>query len=262
MDYVVLPSRRGGAIYYVVGERCCFVQYSSRGETRYLKCREKNCPRRLVLSDRGLESRDDSDHDHADDHEHEYEAFIAYDSMKERVKDIRIPLRTIHREGIRDLSIRAKNKLSWKKVQVTLKRVRKNLFPPCTDIQALVRLLENEETPSEFAKFREDEFYRGTVGCGEDENGEIKEMATIFVLEKHYKEALLYHENNLHLSVDGTFLIVPLQYKQLFIVFAKVLDHLRPLAYVLMTHKTKNLYQEVFEHLRDGLLLNPGMVVI
>lgn len=78
--------------------------------------------------------------------------------------------------------------------------------------------------------------------------------ATIFVIEQHIE--VMTAGSTLY--VDGTFSILPLNYKQMFIIFAETLGWPRPLAYVLMTHKTMFLFKQVFRFLRDAYNIHPS----
>lgn len=99
-------------------------------------------------------------------------------------------------------------------IESGLRKIQQKRYKKCSTIEELENLLQNNQSVLEnFAKFRGEIFYRGTVT---DEVGK----ACIFVLESLRK--FLEDNGGFDMHIDGTFSIVPLQFKQLLILIANI----------------------------------------
>lgn len=93
-----------------------------------------------------------------------------------------------------------------------LGRIRRQKFPACPDIDAFTDFLENNHDVKEsFGKFRGKPFYSGTLEVG-------NERIVMFTLQQHLDRMQL----GATVFFDGTFKIVPLGFKQLFVVLADI----------------------------------------
>ena len=54
--------------------------------------------------------------------------------------------------------------------------------------------------------------------------------------------------------LDGTFKIVPRNYKQMYIIIAKYDENNYPCTYLLLTSKSEVLYSSAFSHIKNLLL--------
>jgi hypothetical protein len=163
-------------------------------------------------------------------------------------------------------------KFNYKKLMSGLKKRRRRAYPKCSDSKDLDRLLkENPILKKAFGQFRGKPLYRETLCEGTGK-------ASMFIVDQVLKNL----DNKTKLFMDGTFGIVPLEYKQLLILFGEVDKKPRPFCFVLMTNKKKELYKlvfpsepnilmkninilkffrKVFDCLRDDYNLKPGKIM-
>ena len=87
----------------------------------------------------------------------------------------------------------------------------------------------------------ENPFYRGQVSVGN--NCTALMFASDGQLDLIRPAQLMY--------IDSTFHVVPSLYHQLFTMFVPYADHAFPVLYALMTQKTTELYQAVFQRLHE-----------
>lgn len=239
--------------YYIESEKCYYLCKENTGKCLLLRCIGRNCKctGKLVegnLFFRSNRSGGQAAHNHPD-HQYEAEADMAYEKLKKEVIDSRRPIREMHDEMLRKLSTEAGRHLQWIKVETTLSRLRRKKFPSCTSVDDFERIMEtNEEVKNAYGEYRGEAFYHGTVGPN------ANSRASIFVIRQHLKHL----KEGFSMSGDGTFKIVPAGFMQLYVILAEFQGRPRPLAFILMTHRTRQLYICVFAFFRDGLNLIPG----
>jgi hypothetical protein len=239
-NFEVVTSRLGniGHAYYVPAERNFYVMYSSYSKNGkiYVKCKNKECEARGTIEKNNFTRTRLSPHNH-EDHADLKEAIVAYHKMKlsALTGNINVPLREIFDNHFEGLSNQAKVFLNFRSKEWTLRNIRVQRFPSCRSIADLDMLMDtNDNMLRTFGKYIDQPFYRGTVGI----NGREQQRATIFIIEEH----LNILQNGSTLYADGT----------------DTLGWPRPLAFILMTHRTAALYEIVFTFLRDSYDIEPS----
>lgn len=102
--------------------------------------------------------------------------------------------------------------MSWKRIGQNLNRIRRSVFPPCPDINTLIEAFEtNVQVQDTFAFYRGDNFYRDSIIIGD-------QTIMVFAIQQLLDEL----EPGCALFCDGTFGIVPLKFRQMFVVMAEI----------------------------------------
>jgi hypothetical protein len=104
--------------------------------------------------------------------------------------------------------------MSWKRMGAHLKRLRRNIYPACPDVNSLIDLLHNNaDIRKTFGEYRGQTFYRDTIIM---EDG--KEFICIFAVEQLLKKL----PKRCCLNADGTFGILALGFAQLYIIMGTI----------------------------------------
>lgn len=102
--------------------------------------------------------------------------------------------------------------MGWGKVSNRLAAIRRQRFRACPDVTTFVDFLENDPIiKATFGTFRNEEFYQGTIQIAND-------YSSIFIL----KQLTDQMQPGANIYFDGTFKVLPLDFKQLFIVLALI----------------------------------------
>jgi hypothetical protein len=104
------------------------------------------------------------------------------------------------------------SQLVFERQERSLRRIRNAKYPSCSTIEELHNLLtNNEQVRNEFGTFNGENFYETTLSFEDSK-------ASIFVFRPVVQQMELFSD----VFIDGTFNILPLNYKQLLIILAEV----------------------------------------
>lgn len=160
-------------------------------------------------------------------------------------------VRDLHMEMIRREPIEIASELPWKKVRDSLNRARKSVLPACSSLSQMIDLLENNQQVKElYGSYREKPLYRGAITVN-------NKTSVVYVIDQHLKEL----KPGFDMYCDGTFSIIPLNFKQLYIIMGEIDGKPRLIAYILMEGRKYEDYFCLFEFLRDALNINPGTLM-
>lgn len=105
---------------------------------------------------------------------------------------------------------------NWRSISSGLNRLRREAQPACQTTNNFINLLETHEVIRElFGIFKNQPFYRGSIYFGE---GDDEDHVTVFIAEQLLPDI----PRQCKLGFDGTFSILPLGYKQLFVINALI----------------------------------------
>lgn len=225
-------------------EQCLYSAYTSRGNTKYVRCINRNCRCRGTIKNNVFSRSNVALHDH-ENHQHQSAFEIAFEKLRIDVRDSTQAIRRLHSAAIRLISRKAAGMLNWKHCRATLERIRYEKMPPCRSIEVLEAHFEDDDglVYQTFGMLRDSRFYQGAVGghlcfANLDLIGELPNAINIFV--------------------DGTFGITPYHARQLLVILAELHGKPRPIVYVVMSSQTIEAYQQVFEFIRDGIISFDG----
>lgn len=178
-------------------------------------------------------------------HNHNCHQYVAefqsvYAKLNKDVDETTTSIRDLHKLAIRQMSREAAGLMTWQNVKCTLNRIRRSKLPPCHSIEDLDELFNRNGFVFEnYGKIRGNTFFHGSI------NGQL------FFSHPDLIPAL---QDGFELFIDGTFNVVPYHQEQLLVVMATLLGKTRPIAYVIMSHRTEEIYTKVFKFLRDAIL--------
>jgi len=239
--------RNNSSTYIFFGsERMVYKLDKSTVRGDYYHCIEKGCPcRGKIVGSLFQRTKSDVVHNHENNHELHSEYKEAYSKLKELVATDQRPIRDLHKEFLRSVSLETAGKLAYPRVYKTLQRIRHKQMPPCKTLDELINLLEfNDDINKLFGMIRNHEFYQGAV----DEN-------LVFA----NRELISKLGSNVSLYIDGTFKVVPFKACQLLIILAELQNTPRPICYVVMTGRKEIAYRAVLQFIRDGVLSYDGV---
>lgn len=103
--------------------------------------------------------------------------------------------------------------MNWKNVGNTLRRLRRKTYPACASVPRFIDLLENDDNVKRlFCNFRDEPFYRGSFIFSDGAH------MSVFLVDQMLDEI----QPGCKIAFDGTFSILPLHYKQLFVILAEI----------------------------------------
>lgn len=223
---------------------------STGKEVRYIRCNVKKCKRHGKITEEALLLSGRSKHNHVVD-ESLGKINHAFAKLIEEVRTLNRRIRDLHTEMLRQVPIEIASELPWKRVKSTLKRARKAVLPACNNIESMIKLLETDARVKElFGTYRQEPLYRGSIKV----NGR---SSVIFAIEQHIRK-LNY---GFKMYCDGTFSVIPVGTKQLFVIMGEIEGTPRLIAYVLMEGRKYEDYLFLFKWLRDALNMNPGSMM-
>lgn len=226
-------------------EDCIFKLNRNKINVLYYKCEDKNCKAKGKIVDGEFFRTNVSEYHNHEKHNIIAEYQEAFDRLKLLAAEESKPLRPMHRQELRKLSLEAGGMLSWKKVRHTLQRIRRNLMPPCQNIEELIYLLEhNDSVHSMYGKLRDSFFYQGAID-------DIMFFANMELVTKM--------DTSFSMFIDATFSIAPFNSRQLLVIMAELMGKPRAIVFVVMSEKTMKQYRTVFSYIRKAILSQDGV---
>lgn len=219
-------------------------------KVKYLKCNVRACKHRGKIVDDIFTTSEKANHNHEIDHltGRTWKVFML---LKEEVRTSTRLVRELHTEMIRREPIEITSELPWKKVRMTLRRTRRSILPSCTELSKMIDLLEsNDQVKELYGSYRGRPLYRGAITVG-------KSTSIVFAVEQHLKQL----KPGFNMYCDGTFSIIPLKFKQLYIIMGEIEEKPRLIAYILMEGRSYEDYLYLFKFLRDALSIEPGSIM-
>lgn len=249
-NFTVITVEEGGLKhhFYCEDEECLYKHNGSRGDIKYLKCLEDLCEARAKIENEFFvrTGKPPIQHHHPS-HQHIAVYEKAYQQLRlDTRRNVRRTIKELHAEALRHLSLEASGMLVWEGCRRTLNRIRFRDMPPCHSVGELSALFENMQSKvyERFGKMRGTDFYQNTI-----------EGNMIFANQEIISEL----PEEISLSADGTFKIVPFKSRQLLIMMADLQGRPRPIIYVLMQSKSTVAYKAVFEYIRDSVISFDGV---
>lgn len=247
MNFEIIKLRDNKNHYSLTSDGCLYKIYRTRETTKYLCCIEKRC-KCLAKIENGLMTRtNENEHTHTDGHTFKAEYENEYKKLKEQILKDRRPLRVMHHEIQRGMTLQASGLFNWSRVRRTLQRIRQKVMPPCSDLKSFIGLFEeNDEIYNNYGKIRGTEFYHGAI------DDEIVIFANLEIVSKL--------ENDFTMCIDATFNVSPFYTHQLLIILAVIMGKPRPIVYAIMSGRSKQNYIDLLVHVRDAVLSSDGKI--
>lgn len=243
---IELSEGKKSTHYYINDERCLYSCSSTRGETKYLRCIERECSCRAKIENETFKRTNNEEHIH-NNHQDRAAYEIAFEKLRNEVKIDRNSIKKLHSKALKNLNLVASGMFAWEHCRRTLQKIRHNQMPKCQNLSQLEHFLEDDNSIVHkiFGKIRDTEFYQGAV------NGNII-FANMELIEQL--------PENVELYVDATFKVSPFLSRQLLIILAELQNRPRPILYAIMNGQSTNDYQCIFEAFRDGILSHDGIL--
>lgn len=226
--------------FYFREDKCLYSINKVKKGIKYLNCIQKDCNCKTKI--KGIlmsRSNPGINHNH-NCHQFVAEFQIMYAKLKKDVDETTTSVRDLHKLAIREMSSEAAGLMTWSNVKCTLNRIRRLKMPPCHNIDDLNELLNRDGPVFEnYGKIRGKHFFNG---CLEGQ---------FFFSHPDLISAL---QDGFELFIDATFGVVPYHQEQLLVVMATLMGKPRPIIYIIMSHKTEEIYTKVFQFIRDGIL--------
>ncbi len=232
--------------YFFVGDRCIYKVYSGRDAIKYLKCIEDQCRCNGKIVNDIFTRTNDIVHNH-ESHEHIHDFEVAYDRLRNAVRNDRRSILDLHKEAMRNLSLPASGLLAWDKCRHALQRIRRSQMPSIGTLEEMITLLEDErsEIYLTYGRLRETNFYQGAV------EGHLV-FANLELVGSLPEQFDIY--------LDATFGVVPFGARQLLVIMADLCGRPRPIIYAIMTGQASGDYKTILEFARDGIFSFDGIV--
>lgn len=235
-----------GALYIITRT----VINKSGKKIQYMKCNVQGCKCRSKITADALTLSGKIPHNHPIDLAigKINQVFV---QLMEEVRTTTRLVRDLHMEMLRRESLEIAMELPWKKVRDSLNRIRRKVLPACSSLSQMIDLLEsNHQVQELYGNYREAPLYRGaiTVNC---------KKSVVFVIDQHLRKL----QSGFNMYGDGTFSILPLNCKQLYVIMGEIDGKPRLIAYILMEGRKYEDYFYLFEFLRDALQINPGSLM-
>ena len=226
--------------YFFQQDKCLYSVYREKNNCYYLECINSECNcKAKIQGNEMLRTNSLVLHNHPN-HEILAEFHQYYENLKIEVENSKTDVRDLHKATIRKMTREAAAMMDWENVKGTLNRIRRSKLPPCPEFKDFQELLDqNESVFNDYGTIRGKAFYSGTV------------EGQMFFSHPELIPAL---EDNLELFVDGTFSVVPYNQDQLLVIMGKLQGKPRPLIYVIMSHRTEEIYTKVFKFIKDVIL--------
>lgn len=244
---ISLIEKRVSTHFHVFDDQCLYNCYSKRGATLYLKCIDEDCQCNGKIVNNIFTRTNNALHNHDYDHETVANYEDAYAKLRQAIKIDRRPIRVLHNEALRGLSLEASGMLSWNHCRRTLERVRHDMMPPCRSMVDLEKILEDDNTIgySMYGRIRQSRFYQGSV------DGQLV-FANL--------ELLGELPANFDIYIDATFGVTPFHARQLLVILCDLRGRPRPIIYAIMNGQATENYSVIFEFIRDGIISFDGLL--
>lgn len=238
-----LKEKRVSVHYFILDEQCIYSAYSTRKAIKYLKCISCNCKGKLSI-DIFERTNANVDHNHQN-HQHQADYEIAFEKLRQTVRESQQPVRDLHKQALRHLSEQASGFLAWKNCRQTLERIRYEEMPRCRSLVQLEELLEDDEgiVFKSFGFLRQTRFYQASV-----------EGNLVFANLELIREL----PERLEICLDGTFNVIPFHSRQLLVMMCELRGKPRPVVYVVMNSQRTVAYKSVLQFIKDGILSFDG----
>lgn len=241
LNFKIIQLEEGNkSLFFIKSERVFYKCDNTTGGTKYLICSEPNCGcRGKIKEGDNFMRKNNLIHNH-ENHAIRAEYLEAYEELRNLVKIDRRPIKQLHAETLRKLSLEASGMLTWNHCRKTLQRIRNAKLPTCSNLTDLINLLENEssEVFLKFGLLRSRRFYLGSVN-GQPIFGNTEIISAL--------------PSNFEIYIDATFGILPFSARQLLVILAEVNGRPRPILYVIMNGQKTYDYEIVFKFVRDAV---------
>jgi hypothetical protein len=240
MDYTILREKhmKVTKIYCQQEDGIYKSDIHHQGTTNF-HCIHQQCKSRGKIKDNVFFRTNQETHQHDHSYSTQAEFELAMSKFKQLASTETKPLREIHSEITETLVLEATGLFDWRHTRHTAQMIRRRFMPSCKNLYELVDFLEsNDFVQQKFGKFRETQFYQGTV------NRSFLVFSNLIMVKQISSE--------FRLSMDSTFKITPFHAMQLLIFMAEIKGKPRTFAYIIMTRRKTTDYVGVLEHIRDG----------